>query len=131
MLGTAACFGLISSPLAVLAIPCAHLIGLMVASIALVLTAAASTIGAMNNFFTLFIIPMFYVSGVFFPLDHVPHIVKMLSRALPLTLAAALTRGLVSADLTWSMVLWELQLLAISVVALCVASFFMHRRLIK
>ena len=130
-MGTAACFGLISSPLAVLAIPCAHLIGLTVASIALVLTATASTIGAMNNFFTLFIIPMFYVSRVFFSLDHVPHTVKMLSRALPLTLAAALTRGLVSADLTWSMVLWELQLLAISVVALCVASFFMHRRLIK
>ena len=45
--------------------------------------------------------------------------------------AAALTRGLVSGDLTWLMVLWALQLLAISVVALCVASFFMHRRLIK
>ena len=29
------------------------------------------------------------------------------------------------------MVLWALQLLAISVVALCVASFFMHRRFIK
>ena len=114
-----------------LAIPCAHLIGLTVASIALILTATASTIGAMNNFFTVFIIPMFYVSGVFFPLDHVPHTVKMLSWALPLTPTAALTRGLVSGDLTWSMVLWELQLLAISVVALCVASLFMHRRLIK
>jgi lipooligosaccharide transport system permease protein len=107
------------------------LIGLTVASIALILTATASTIGAMNNFFTVFIIPMFYVSGVFFPLDHVPHTVKMLSWALPLTPAAALTRGLVSGDLTWLMVLWALQLLAISVVALCVASFFMHRRLIK
>ena len=131
VLGAAACFGLISSPLAVLAIPCAYLIGLTVASIALILTATASTIGAMNNFFTVFIIPMFYVSGVFFPLDHAPHTVKMLSLLLPLTPAAALTRGLVSGDLTWLMVLWALQLLAISVVALCVASFFMHRRLIK
>ena len=101
VLGAAACFGLISSPLAVLSIPCAYLIGLTVASIALILTATASTIGAMNNFFTVFIIPMFYVSGVFFPLDHVPHTVKMLSWALPLTHAAALTRGLVSGDLTW------------------------------
>ena len=57
------------------------------------MTATASTIGAMNNFFTVFIIPMFYVSGVFFPLDYVPHTVKMLSWALPLTPAAALTRG--------------------------------------
>ena len=130
-MGTAACFGLISPPLAVLAIPCAYLIGLTVASIALILTATASTLGAMNNLFTVFIIPMFYGSGAFFPLDHVPHTVKMLSWALPLTHAAALTRGLVSGDLTWLMVLWALQLLAISVVALCVASSFMHRRLIK
>ena len=36
VLGAAACFGLISSPLAVLAIPCAYLIGLTVASIALI-----------------------------------------------------------------------------------------------
>ena len=55
VLGAAACFGLISSPLAVLAIPCAYLIGLTVASIALILTATASTIGAMKNFFTVFI----------------------------------------------------------------------------
>ena len=107
-MGTAACFGLISSPLAVLSIPCAYLIGLTVASIALILRATASTISAMNNFFTVFIIPMFYVSGVFSPLDHVPHTVKMLFWALPLTIAAALTRGLVSGDLTWSMVLWAL-----------------------
>ena len=93
VLGAVACFGLISSPLAVLAIPCAYLIGLTVASIALILTATASTVGALNNFFTVFIIPMFYVSGVSFPVDHVPHTVKMLSWALPLTPAAALTRG--------------------------------------
>ena len=131
VLAAAAIFGLVSSPLALLAIPCAYLIGLTVASIALILTATASTIGAMNNFFTVFIIPMFYVSGVFFPLDHMPNTVKALSWILPLTPAAALTRGLVSGDLSWLMVLWALELVAMSAVALFVASFFMHRRLIK
>ena len=76
-----------------LAIPCAYLSGLTVASIALILTATASTLGAMNDLLTVFIIPMFYVSGVLFPLDHVRHTVKLLSWALPLTPAAALTRG--------------------------------------
>ena len=90
-MGAAACFGLISSPLAVLAIPCAYLIGLTVASIALILTATASTIGAMNNFFTVFITPMFYVSGVFFPLDHAPHTVKLILTATASTIGAMLS----------------------------------------
>ena len=48
-----ALFGLVDSPMAVLAIPTAYLIGLMIASIAMIVTATATTIGAMNNFFTL------------------------------------------------------------------------------
>ena len=39
---------------------------------AMVLTATATTIGAMNNFFTLFLMPMFYLSGTFFPLERLP-----------------------------------------------------------
>ena len=124
-------FGLVTSPYALLAIPCAYLVGLAFASIAMVLTATASTIGAMNNFFTVFIIPMFYVSGVFFPLDHLPQSVRALSWALPLTPAAALTRGLVDGNLSWQMLLWVAELLAVAAVALYIAAFFMRRRLIK
>ena len=131
VLVAAAMFGLVSSPLAVLAIPCAYLIGLMIASIAMILTATATTIGAMNNFFTLFILPMFYVSGVFFPLDRLPQGVQVASWALPLTPSAALVRGLVAGDTSWLMVLWALELLAYTVVGLWLASFFMRRRLIK
>ena len=131
VLAAATSFGLVSSPLAVLAIPCAYLVGLAVASIAMILTATASTIGAMNNFFTVFIIPMFYVSGVFFPLDHLPQSVRTLSWALPLTPAAALTRGLVHGNLSWEMLLWVAELLAVAAVAIYVAAFFMRRRLIK
>ena len=87
--------------------------------------------GAMNNFFTLFIMPMFYVSGVFFPLDHLPQSVRMLSWALPLTPAAALVRGLVTGNTTWLMVLWALELMAFAIVGLWLASLFMRRRLIR
>ena len=131
VLVAATMFGLVSSPLAVLAIPCAYLIGLTIGSIAMVVTATATTIGAMNNFFTLFILPMFYVSGVFFPLDRLPEGVQIAAWALPLTPSAELVRGLVTGDTTWLMVLWALELVAMWLVALRLASFFMRRRLIK
>ncbi len=124
-------FGLVSSPLALLALPCAYLLGLMIASIAMILTATATTIGAMNNFFTLFILPMFYVSGIFFPLDRLPEGVQVAAWALPLTPAAALIRGLVTGDTTWWMVLWALEMLGFAAVGLTMASVFMRRRLIK
>ena len=60
-------FGLIDPPLAVLAIPVAFTTGAMVAAIAIILTATAITIGTRNNFFTLFILPMFYFSDNFSP----------------------------------------------------------------
>ena len=131
VLVVAASFGLLNSPLAVLAIPSAYLIGFVFAAIAMILTSTASTIGAMNNFFTIFILPMFYVSGIFFPLDGLPQGVRMLSWALPLTPAAALVRGLATGNTSWLMAIWILELMAFAAVGLWVASFFMRRRLIK
>jgi lipooligosaccharide transport system permease protein len=63
----AAVFGWIASPFAILALPAAFLIGMMFAAIAMVMTATTATIGSMNNFHTLFILPMFWVGGVSFP----------------------------------------------------------------
>jgi len=124
-------FGLITSPFAVLAIPAAYLIGFSVAAIAMILTATATTIGAMNNFFTLFVMPMFYVSGVFFPLDRLPEWVQNASWILPLTPAAALVRGLAEGDLTWWMAVWTLELLAVALIAHRIAAMLMRRRLVK
>ena len=131
VLTMAAAFGLVSSPLALLAIPVAYLIGLMIGSIAMIMTATATTIGAMNNFFTLFVLPMFWVSGVFFPMERLPDGLQAAAWALPLTPSAALVRGLVTGDLSWSMLLWLLEMIAFTLVALWLASIFMRRRLIK
>ena len=131
VLAVAAAFGLVSSPLAVLVIPCAYLIGVAIASISMVFTATVTTIGALTNYFTLFILPMFYVSGVFFPLDRLPEGVQIVSWVLPLAPSAALVRGLVTGELSWWMVVWALELALVSLVALRVAAFFMRRRLIK
>lgn len=131
VLAVAAAFGLVDSPLAVLAIPCAYLVGLMIASIGMIVTATANSIGALSNFFTLFILPMFYVSGIFFPLDRLPEGVQIAAWALPLTPAAALVRGLVTGDASWWMLLWALEMMAFCIVGLALASMFLRRRLIK
>jgi lipooligosaccharide transport system permease protein len=131
VLVVAAAFGLVGSPLAALAIPAAFLVGLMFASIAMLMTATASTIGAINNFFTLFLLPMFWVGGVFFPLERLPEALQVASWALPITPSVALIRGLMAGELSWWMLLWTLELLAFGTVALWLASRLMRRRLIK
>lgn len=127
----AAIFGLIESPLAILALPAAFLIGLMFAAIAMIMTSTATTIGALTNFYTLFILPIFWVSGVFFPLERLPEVVQRASWVLPLTPAVALVRGLMTGDVTWWMLAWTAELLAFGLVSLYAASYFMRRRLVK
>ena len=127
----AALFGLVNSPLAVLAIPVAFLTGFMIASIGMNLTAVATTISAMNNFFTLFVLPMFYVSGIFFPIDHLPEVVGRLTVLLPLTPAASLMRELFNGELTPIMFVWVGQMLLYSAIAYWTASHLIRRRLIK
>ncbi len=131
VLVVAAVFGTVGSPLAILALPVAYLTGVTFASIAMILTATATTIGAMNNFFTLFVTPMFFLGGVFFPLERLPEVAQWIAWALPLTPAVALMRSLVTGDVTWLMLLWTLELAAFSAVGLWLASKLMRRRLIK
>ena len=131
VLGAAALFGWVHSPLALLSVPAAYLIGVMFACMAMVMTATAPSIGAINNFYTLFILPMFYVSGVFFPLEGLPEAIRGLAWILPLTPATALTRGLLTGELTPRMLLWLLELCAFIVVAFGLASRCLKRRLIR
>ena len=120
VLFAATLFGLITSPLALLTLPVAYLIGAVFAAMAMILTATATTIGAMNNFFTLFLLPMFYVSGTFFPLDRLPDLAQKIAWALPLTPAASLVRGLATGELTPWMLAWTAELIAFAAVSLFV-----------
>ncbi len=126
-----AVFGLINSPFALLALPAAYLIGLVFAALAMTLTATATTIGAMNNFFTIFLMPMFYFSGTFFPLDRLPDALQNVSWILPLTPATFLVRGLMTGDLSPWMLAWTAELIAYAVLPLYAATYFLRRRLVK
>ena len=131
VLVAASVFGLVGSPLALLAIPVAYLIGLVFAALAMTLTSTATTIGAMNNFFTVFLFPMFYFSGTFFPVERLPDLLQKLIWALPLTPATSLVRGLMIGELSPWMLAWTAELVAFAVLPLFLASHFLRRRLTR
>ena len=126
-----AIFGLVSSPLAILTLPMAFVVGLLFGSMAMTLTAVAPSINTLNNFFTLFVTPMFFFSGTFFPLEGLPEAVRVLAWALPLTSATHLMRGFTNGELTIT-ALGALALVGVVTSVFLYASVrLMRRRLIK
>jgi lipooligosaccharide transport system permease protein len=126
----AAGFGLVHSPWAVLVVPLSVLSGIMFASIALFFTSLAPSIYSFNYYFTLFMTPMLFFSGVFFPLDSFPPLVQHLSWIAPLTPVANLARALMSGDLgtgAW----WGLAIIAgLIAVFFPLSLYTMRRRLL-
>ncbi|GAH97948.1 unnamed protein product [marine sediment metagenome] len=125
----ATAFQLVPSPWA-LAIPLlAFLEGLMFASIAILFTSIVPAIYSFNYYFTLFITPMFFFSGVFFPLSSFPEIVQTLSWIAPLTPVVHLTRALINGefypDLLWAVVL----IIVLTTLFFCISLVTMRRRL--
>ncbi len=131
MLLIAFLFGLIHSPWALLALPIAFLTGLVFAALALMLVSVAPSIGTLNNFFTVFITPMFFFSGIFFPLDRFPGLIETVAWTLPLTYAAHVSRGLTLGELSVTMIYSTLALVSYTAVTLYLAVRLMRRRLIK
>jgi len=124
-------FGLVHSPLAIFALFVAFLTGLIFSALALMLVSIAPSIGTLNNFFTIFITPMFFFSGIFFPLDRFPDLLERLTWLFPLTHAAYLSRGLTMGQLDGSMGVSALCLILYAIVLLPAAVKLMRRRLVK
>jgi len=98
ILAIAAAFQLVPSPWAMVIPALAFLEGIMFAAIAMLFTSVVPSIYSFNYYFTLFITPMFFFSGVFFPLSSFPEIVQSLSWVAPLTPVVHLTRALVNGE---------------------------------
>ena len=96
ILAIAAAFQLVHSPWALLIPPLSFLEGILFASIAILFTSIVPAIYSFNYYFTLFVTPMFFFSGVFFPLSSFPEIVQTLSWVAPLTPVVHLTRALIN-----------------------------------
>lgn len=86
--------GLVKSFAALWLLPIILLVGLAFSGIALVVTALAKSYDMFTYYFSLFVMPMMLVSGVFFPAEQLPAVVRIVGEILPLSHATALARGL-------------------------------------
>jgi len=86
--------GLVKSFAALWLLPIILLVGLAFSGIALVVTALAKSYDLFTYYFSLFVMPMMLVSGVFFPAEQLPAVVRVVGELLPLSHATALARGL-------------------------------------
>ncbi|MDO9404374.1 MAG: ABC transporter permease [Polaromonas sp.] len=86
--------GISHSPMLLLALPLLGLTGLVFAGIALIFNALAKGYDFFTYYFTLFLTPTMFLSGVFFPRDQLPGFMRTISDWLPLTAAVELIRPL-------------------------------------
>ncbi len=121
-----ALFGLVTSPLFLLLPVFAFFGGLMFASIAMCFTSIAPHVDFFNYPSFLFLTPMMFLSGTFFPLTSMPAAIQAIAvTILPLTHIVNITRGAISASVEPILGLNPEILLPISIVWLiAVTAFF-------
>lgn len=125
VLAVVAAFGLISSPLFLLVIPFAFFGGLMFASMAMCFTSVAPNIDFFNFPSFLFLTPMFFLCGTFFPLTSLPVAAQGIATAiLPLTHVVNVVRGLVTGHLEPILGLNPAALIAASLVWIIAVTLF-------
>lgn len=86
-------FGILSPKLFLVVPFVGFLTGTMFACVALLVTSFIKDINQFNFFFTGFISPMFFFSGVVFSLDNLPTVLKTVAEFLPLTHSVRLIRA--------------------------------------
>ena len=94
ILGVMLALGISHSPKLLVAWPVLLGVGIMFSSIALIFNALAKGYDFFTYYFTLVLTPMMFLSGVFFPREQLPPLVRAISDWLPLTNAVELVRPL-------------------------------------
>lgn len=94
ILGVMLALDISRSPMLILAWPILLLVGIVFSCLALIFNALAKGYDFFTYYFTLFLTPMMFLSGVFFPRDNLPSLLQHISAWLPLTQAVELVRPL-------------------------------------
>ena len=106
-------------------------VGVLFASLAMIVTSVSPSFDFFNYYTELVITPMLFFSGVFFPLDRFPVWMKSLAEFMPLTHAVKISRAVFSGEYH-ARYLWDfLVIFVLEVVAFTVGVKMMKRRLIK
>jgi len=128
ILAVAASFGLAASPIVVLALPVAFLVGLAFAAVGLIMTVLAKNWDFFSFYMTLIMTPMTMISGVFFPAEQLPRPVLAVAQALPLYHGVQLVRPLVAGSWPTSVLAHIAVLLAYAAAGYAIALYFARRR---
>jgi lipooligosaccharide transport system permease protein len=105
--------------------------GFIFSSLAMIVTAFAPNFDFFNYYSELFITPMFFFSGVFFPLDKFPGWVRILANCLPLTHGVEISRAIFSGTYSSSLLINLFIIVCFAAAGFSLALIFMKRRLIK
>ncbi len=122
--------GLISSPFFLLIIPLIFLVGIMFASLAMLVTAMAPSYDFFSYFFTLAVSPMFLFSGIFFPLNDLPEWAQALAWMLPLTHVVNIFRSLAFGTLTYTIFFDLIWISVFALIVFCLSVKLIKKRLI-
>jgi len=125
----AAAFQLVHSPWALLIPIVSFLGGVLFSSIAIFYTSLVPSFYSFNYYFTLFMTPMFFFSGVFFPLTNFPKIVQNISVIIPLTPVVRLARALVWGEFHPDLLLSLAIIIGLSILFFSISLVTMRRRL--
>jgi lipooligosaccharide transport system permease protein len=105
--------------------------GVTFSCIALIFNAMAKGYDFFTYYFTLFMTPMMFLSGVFFPLEQLPDVVRAVANWLPLANAVALVRPLFMDEWPANWVQHALVLAAYTVIAFWIALALTRKRFAK
>ncbi|MGA2172790.1 MAG: ABC transporter permease [Sedimentisphaerales bacterium] len=86
-------FGIVSLPRCLLAPLVGFITGLMFSTIGMLVTSFVKTINHFNFYLTGFISPMFFFSGVVFPISNLPAYIRPIAEIVPLTHSVRLVRA--------------------------------------
>ena len=123
-------FQLVHSPWALLIPFVSFLGGILFSSIAILYTSFVPSFYSFNYYFTLFITPMFFLGGVFFPLTEFPQIVQNISWVIPLRSVVELARALVQGEFQAGLLIPLAIVVGLSIIFFSIALVTMRRRLI-
>ncbi len=131
MLPVLAAFGLMNSPWLVLSPVLYILMSLMFASMALIVTAFVPSYDYYAYYFSLVISPMFFFSGIFFPLSTLPGWVMNVAWFTPLIHAVNVSRALATGYFYPGLIIDTLWMIVFTLISSWTAIKFIRRRLIK
>ena len=110
------------------ALPLLFLTGICFASLALIFNALAKGYDFFTYYITLFLTPMTFLSGVYFPREQLPHALGLLADLLPLTASVNLVRPLFLDEWPSAPILPLLTLIGFALISFSIASRLTHKR---